>query len=296
MRQGTNRNRKLGSYPFISVVFSITLALFVFGLFGLLLILTRNLSNSIQENVEIQVYLNKPITEVEINRIQRIIGSKSYVLQGEGIESIRYISKEQAAQEFLQNTGEDFSEFLGDNPLRDVFMVRISPDYQPVDSLIKVVTDIQDIRGVYEVSYVASLVEKINQNLAKVGAILIGFAVLFLFMVVILINNTIKLALYSQRFLIRSMQLVGATAGFIRQPFLARSLLYGLIAGAIASGVLFGISNYLKLLISDISTLMNAKHLMMLYGSLLILGILVAYLSTYRAVRRYLKTSLDELY
>jgi cell division transport system permease protein len=296
MRQGTNRKRKLGSYPFLSVVFSITLSLFVLGLFGLLLILTGNLTNSIQENVEIQVYLDKPISDSEVSRIQRIIGSKPYILQSDKIEPITHISKEQAAQEFLQSTGEDFSEFLGDNPLRDVLMVRISPAYQPVDSLAHLVAEIENIRGVYEVNYVASLVEKINQNLAKVGGILIGLAFLFLVMVVILINNTIKLALYSQRFLIRSMQLVGATASFIRQPFLNRALIYGLVAGLVSSLLLFSLGNYLKALITDIVTLYNIKHILILYTSLILIGIFVAYLSTFRAIRKYLKISLDELY
>jgi cell division transport system permease protein len=296
MRQGSNRKRKLGSYPFLSVVFSITLSLFVLGLFGLLLILTGNLTNSIQENVEIQVYLNKPISDSEVSRIQRIIGSKPYILQTGKLEPITRITKEQAAQEFLQNTGEDFSEFLGDNPLRDVLMVRIAPAYQPTDSLSKVVAEIEGIRGVYEVNYVASLIEKINKNLAKVGGILMGFAVLFLVMVVILINNTIKLALYSQRFLIRSMQLVGATGSFIRQPFLNRALVYGMISGLIAALILFGLGNYIKVLITDIASLYNLQHITILYVSLILIGILVAYLSTYRAIRKYLKISLDELY
>ena len=296
MRKGTDRKRKLGSFPFLSVVFTITLSLIVLGLFGLLTILTGNLTKSIQENVEIQVYLNKPISETEVSRIQRIVSSKMYILKGQGSPPVQRITKEEAAEEFLQNTGEDFSNFLGDNPLRDVLMVNIAPGYQSSDSLKYVVDDIAAIRGVYEVSYVASLVEKINQNLAKVGSILLAFSLLFLLLVTILINNAIKLALYSQRFLIRSMQLVGATARFIRQPFLNRALLYGLIAGLISVAVLYTISNYLQLLISDLAVLFDAQHLLMLYAVVVLLGIIVAYLSTYRAVRKYLKLSLDELY
>jgi cell division transport system permease protein len=296
MRKGTDRKRKLGSFPFLSVVFTITLSLIVLGLFGLLTILTGNLTKSIQENVEIQVYLNKPISETEVSRIQRIVSSKMYILKGQGSPPVQRITKEEAAEEFLQNTGEDFSNFLGDNPLRDVLMVNIAPGYQSSDSLKYVVDDIAAIRGVYEVSYVASLVEKINQNLAKVGSILLAFSLLFLLLVTILINNAIKLALYSQRFLIRSMQLVGATARFIRQPFLNRALLYGLIAGLISVAVLYTISNYLQLLISDLAALFDAQHLLMLYAVVVLLGIIVAYLSTYRAVRKYLKLSLDELY
>ena len=296
MRQSTNRRRKLGSYPFASVVFSITLSLFVVGLFGLLLLMTNALTTSIRENVEIQVYLDKPIADTEITRIQRIVGSKSYVSVEEGASPIRHISREQAAKDFLQNTGEDFSKFLGDNPLRDVLMVKINPNYQSSDSLVWIVKDIQSMRGVYEVSYVSSLIEKINQNLAKVGAILLGFAILFLIVVVILINNTIKLALFSQRFLIRSMQLVGATGSFIRGPFLKRATFYGFIAGLVAAISIYLTNSYLMSIVADLITLYNEQHFLIMCLVIVFLGMIVAYLSTYRAVRKYLKTSLDELY
>lgn len=296
MRQSSNRRKKLGSYPFISVIFSITLSLFVVGLFGLLLLLTNSLTSSIRENVEIQVFLDKPIADNEITRLQKIIGSKPFVSTSEGQSSIQHISKEAAAASFFENTGEDFSKFLGDNPLRDVLMVKILPDYQSSDSLTWITKDIESLKGVYEVSYVASLVEKINRNLAKVGAILLGFAALFLIVVVILINNTIKLALYSQRFLIRSMQLVGATGSFIRSPFLTRSAFYGLLAGLIASGAIYLTNAYLLKVITDLESLYDQQKFLMMCAVLILLGVFIAWLSTYRAIVKYLKISLDELY
>ena len=296
MRQASNRRRNLGSYPFISVVFSITLSLFVVGLFGLLLMLTNALTTSIRENVEIQVYLNKPISDTEITRLQKVIGSKVYVRIDDNVQPVRHISKEQAAADFLKETGEDFSDFLGDNPLRDVLIVKIDPDYQATDSLTKVVSDISSLRGVYEVSYLSTLVEKINQNLAKVGGVLLGFAVLFLIVVVVLINNTIKLALYSQRFLIRSMQLVGATGAFIRGPFLKRATLYGMVSGVVSAGCIYLTNHYLNTVIEDLATLSEPRKQLLLYAVLVVLGIIVAWLSTYRAIKKYLKTSLDELY
>jgi len=296
MEQKTRKKRKLGSYPLLSVVFSITLALLVIGMFGMILIHAKKLTRVIQENIEIQVFLNKDITNTEITKINRSLGTKKYVLKKEGSPSINLITKDQAAAQFISDTGEDFKEFLGDNPLRDLLVINIEPGYQATDSLNWIKSEIEAINGVYEVSYVESLVESINANLKKIGALLIGFSLILIFVVVILINNTIKLALFSQRFLIRSMQLVGATGRFIRSPFLKRSVWYGLLSGVFASVVLYGLMLYANEKIEDLSQLQDQKSLLILFTALTVLGILVAFLSTYRAVRKYLKMSLDELY
>ena len=266
------------------------------GLFGLLALHANRLSDIIKENVEIQVFLNKPIENNEITRIQKTILSKKYVLNNQNVQSISFISKEQAAEDFVEETGEDFSQLLGDNPLRDLFVVKINPDYQSVDSLKKVQNEIESIRGVYEVSYVESLVDSISKNLTKIGIILLGFAVIFLIVVVVLINNTIKLALFSQRFLIRSMQLVGATGSFIKKPFLKRAAFYGLISGLVCSVVIFLLMQYANSRIEDLKSLQKQEDLLILFGSLIVIGIIVAYGSTLRAIKKYLKTSLDELY
>ncbi|MDH5608025.1 MAG: ABC transporter permease, partial [Cyclobacteriaceae bacterium] len=165
-----------------------------------------------------------------------------------------------------------------------------------LDSLAAIRREVENIYGVYEVSYVESLVESINKNLAKIGALLIGFSIVLLVMVVILINNTIKLALFSQRFLIRSMQLVGATSAFIQRPFLSRSVLYGMVAGSIASASLYLSLSWANKRIDDLASLQNDRELFILIGLLIFMGILVTLLSTYTAIRRYLKISLDELY
>ncbi|MEO9476087.1 MAG: permease-like cell division protein FtsX [Cyclobacteriaceae bacterium] len=296
MEQKTRKKRKLGSYPLLSVVFSITLALLVIGMFGMILIHAKKLTRVIQENIEIQVFLNKDITNTEISKINRSLGTKSYVLQKDGNPSINLITKDEAADQFIADTGEDFKDFLGDNPLRDLLVINIEPGYQATDSLNWIKAEIESINGVYEVSYVESLVESINANLKKIGAFLIGFSLILIFVVVILINNTIKLALFSQRFLIRSMQLVGATGRFIRSPFLKRSVWYGSLSGIFASITLYGLMLYANQKIEDLSQIQDEKSLLILFAALTVLGILVAFLSTYRAVRKYLKMSLDELY
>jgi cell division transport system permease protein len=288
--------KKLGSYPSISVVLSITLALFVLGLFGMLLIHTNRLTTIIKESVEIQVYLQKEISENQRIKVQKTLAAEPYVVLGEDGPDIVFVSKEEAAEEFKEATGEDFSDFLGENPLRDLLRVKINPDYQPIDSLSQIITAIEAMGGVYEVAYVANLVDSINQNLAKISVILAGFALILILIVILLINNTIKLALFSQRFLIRSMQLVGATSRFIRMPFLKRASLYGLLAGVLATGGLYGLLTYAYQRIDELKALTDEHQLLILFAIIILAGLLLALISTYRAISKYLKMSLDDLY
>ena len=290
------KKKKLGSYPLVSVVFSITLALFVIGLFGLLVILTNKLTATIQENIEMQVFLNKDLTENDKMKIIKTLSSKDYIMVKDGKAQVDLITKDEAAKQFTKETGEDFVSFLGDNPLRDVLVLKVKPEYHEAANLKEVKKEIEFIRGVYEVSFIENLVNSINENLKKISYFLIGFSVILFIVVVILINNTIKLALFSQRFLIRSMQLVGATSGFIRRPFLMRASIYGLVAGIISSAMLFGLLLYANTKIDGLSDLQSNEKLMMLGGLLLILGLIVGFMSTFAAIKKYLKMSLDELY
>ncbi len=296
MEQKTRKKRKLGSYPFISVTLSITLALMVMGIFGLLVVHTKKLTLNIQESIEIQVFLNNQLTSTEITRINRSISSKPYTLNKEDQPGVKFISKEEASKQFISETGEDFTEFLGDNPLRDLLVVNVAPEYQAADSLRFITSEIEAMNGVFEVAYVESLIESINDNITKIGLIMLGFFILLMVVVVILINNTIKLALFSQRFLIRSMQLVGAKGSFIRGPFLKRAAWYGFIGGVITCVVLIAILYYANQRIEDLEKLQDHTQLAILFASIILVGILVGYLSTYRAIRKYLGMSLDELY
>lgn len=296
MKKSSPTKRKLGSYPSLSVIFSISLALVIIGLFGALVIMTNSLTTAIKENVEVQVYLDKPISSGEITRIQKTIASKSYVLNKENMQAIRHVSREEAAAQFIQDTGEDFTSFLGENPLRDLLIVKVAVNHQSIDSLNLIKKDIGQIKGVFEVTFIESLVQSINKNLAKVGILLLGFTIILLTVVVILINNTIKLALFSQRFLIRSMQLVGATGAFIRKPFLYRAVWYGALSGFLASGAVYFFITIAQERIDDLQQFYSQEKIMYLFGGLVFTGILVAFLSTYAAVRKYLKVSLDELY
>lgn len=290
------KKTKLGRFKFASVLFSTTLSLFILGLFGVIVIQAKTLTSLIRENIEIQVFLNKDLTVDQKMGIRRTLEAKPYILRKDGKSGVTFISQDEAAKEFLKDTGEDFTQFLDDNPLRDSYTIAISEEYQTAESMEEIVKEIKGISGVFEVTYIADLVESINKNLFKVALVMGGFILILVFTVVMLINNTIRLALFSQRFLIRSMQLVGATRGFIRRPFLGRALLFGFLSGVIASLLLFLILEYTKSNVEGFSLLQNNELLFALFGVLIIAGVLLSVLSTLQAVNKYLNMSLDELY
>ncbi len=163
------KKKKLGSYPIVSAVFSNTLALLVMGLFGLLLLHANELRNLIQENLELQIYLEKDLTEANRLKINTLLASKDYTSLKDKQPQIAFISKEQAAKEFFEESGEDAVNFLGENPLRDAFILKLKPAYYQADSLAMVQQDIEAQNGVFEVTYVRNLIESINENLTKIG-------------------------------------------------------------------------------------------------------------------------------
>lgn len=290
------KKKKLGSYPFVSVVFSITLALFVVGLFGILIIHTEELARLVKENVKIQVYLKNQLLEKEVKAIEKILAESDFILKDKSTNPLIFVSKEQAAKQFIKDTGEDFQKFLGENPLRDAYLVAVDPAFHSKEKLTAIKTHLEKVDGVFQVYYVESLIESINKNIAKIGLVLLGLASILLIVVVLLINNTLRLALFSQRFLIRSMQLVGATRTFIQGPFILRAMLHGALAGLISCGMLWGVIELGHRKIEELQLIENQERILILLASLLALGIFVAVISTWRAVQKYLKLSLDELY
>lgn len=249
------------------------------GLFGILFLHTHKLTEIIRENIEIQVYLNNNIPQNRKITLQQTLASKPYVLTKENQAAINFVSKDEAARIFVDETGENFSEFLGDNPLKDAFTIKIDPVYLETNDLESIKNDIQSLSGVFEVVYVESFINSINRNLTKISLVLLGFAAILVLVVVMLINNTIKLALFSQRFLVRSMQLVGAKPNFILKPFLIRSSFYGLAGGIIASLSLFFLMNYAYGEIEELNSLSDLNSTLILFTSLLALGILIGFFS-----------------
>jgi len=292
----TRRKKRLGSYPYLSVIFSITLALFVMGLFGLLFIHSQKLSEFIKEQMEIQVYLDNRLSESRVIGIQKTLANKDFTLVKGNEPQILFVSKKQALENFTLKAGENPEEFLGHNPLRDAYLVKLKPAYLDSLQLVLVKSEIESISGVFEVSYLDNIISDINKNTAKIGLVLLGVFVLLLLTVVILINNTIKLALFSQRFLIRSMQLVGATGNFIQRPFLWRSMGHGFLSGVLASVILYMLLEYAIFQIPELDALSDIENVVMLFAALIIVGVAIGLFSTLRAIRKYLKMSLDELY
>jgi len=289
------RKKKLGGYPGIGVVVSIVLALFVIGLFGVLVIYSRELENLVRSNIHMQVYLKSNLTETQRLQIENKLLAQSYVSKADGT-GIQYVSKEEAAKKFIAETGEDFTKFIGENPLHAAYLVSIDPAYHSEGQMTKIKAEIQKMNGVFQVYYVETIIQSVNTNVSRIGFFLLGLSAILLITVVLLINNTLRLALFSQRFLIRSMQLVGAQRWFIQRPFLLRSAGYGLLAGLITCLMLWQLSEFAQRKITDLSLLHNQRQFLTLLGALVITGVVVAVAGTFFSMRKYLRMSLDQLY
>ncbi|GIR73079.1 MAG: cell division protein FtsX [Flammeovirgaceae bacterium] len=287
--------KTFGNFPFISVIFSVTLSLLLLGLFSFFLLSSFNVKNYLESNTEINIYLNKKISPSQIEQIKRTLYTKEYSLTNTE-STLNYVSSEEAAKNFESEIGEDFVDFLGNNPLRDLIILKINSDYFDLERLNIIESDILKIPGVYQVEYSKELIDNINKNVANISLVFIGLFLILLIISVILINNTLRIALFSQRFLIRSMQLVGATANYILRPFILRGMMYGLIAGIISSGMLYVIIEIADRRISNLELVISLEQLGVIFISLIFTGIIMVILSTYSAVSKYLNSTLDELY
>ena len=295
MEKKIKNKKRLGSYPFVTVIFSITLALFVIGLCGMLLLQASRLARNIQENLEIYIYLDKSAPE-KIHHIDSLLKLKAFIQLKHDTAGVKFISKELSAQKFMAEAGHDFVTFLGENPLRDMFVINLKSEFYEGQRLKKIKDELLQIDGIYEVVYQENLIHEIKRNIERISIVLIVFSILLLITIAVLINNTIKLAMFSQRFLIRSMQLVGAKASFIRLPFLARAGLHGLLGGIIASLLLFFLLQYANFQIEKLELLQDPPAIIILLISLCAAGSIMGLASAWFSVNRYLKMSLDDLY
>lgn len=287
------RKKTLGGYPAVGVITSIALALIVLGLFGTLMMYSASFEKMVRDNLNVKVYLKSNLTEPQRNALEKNIAGKEFVAKT--TTPIVFISKDEAEKALVGEVGE-FREIMGENPLKDAFVVRIDPQYHDSTKLAAIKTELEKTRGVLEAKYEAPLFDAVNKNFTKVSLFLLGLAILLLLLIFLLVNNTLRLALFSQRFLIRSMQLVGARKWFIQRPFLFRAAGYGMMAGVIASLTLWGVTHYAQQKIQEISLLHNQEQFFILLGIILVMGMIVATISTFFSIRRYLKMSLDDLY
>ncbi|MBE98222.1 MAG: cell division protein [Flammeovirgaceae bacterium] len=287
--------KTFGNFPFLSVIFSVSLSLLLLGIFSFFLLSSIEVKKIIQENTEINIFLNKEISSNQIDQIKRTLFTKDYVLIKDE-STLDFISSSDAAREFSEEIGEDFVSFLGNNPLRDLIILKINSNFLEQEKLTEIENDILKIPGVYEVDYSKEMIEDINTNVRSISLVFGGIFIVLFLISVILINNTLRIALFSQRFLIRSMQLVGATANYILKPFLIRGIAYGLISGVIASAILYSIISLINEKINEANMIISFEKLSIIFISLIISGILIVMLSTYTSVNKYLNSTLDDLY
>lgn len=275
---------------YVSTIISISLVLFMLGLLGLIVLNANQISNHVKQNIGFSLFLHEDLSAQQIDKLQKSLQQKPYV------NRLEYINKEQAAEMLQEDLGEDFVDFLGYNPLSASIDLYLNSDYASSDSIPHISKELSKYKQIKEVSYQKDLIAAVNDNIRKIGLVLFGFSLLLLIVVIALINNTIRLAIYSKRFLIKTMQLVGATGGFIRRPFVGRGVLNGIISGLIAILLLVGVLYWVKNNIPELMELQNINDYLILFSSVIVLGILISWISTSLAVRKFLRMQSGDLY
>ena len=285
---GLSKTKLRSSY--LTLVISVSLVLFLLGVLGLILINAKELSDYFRESLSFSVMLNDDAKEADIRMLQKDLDGKLYV------KSTEYVSKDQAAVKMKEDLGEDFINFLGDNPLPPSIDVYLYANYTSPDSVAKIEKYVLEYPFVKEVYYQESLLFLINENVRKISFFLLVISSFLFLIALTIINNTIRLSVYSKRFIIRTMQLVGATRSFIRKPFLVQSAFHGLMAALIAMGLLMGLLYLIEKEFFMMFTFESTNLLILLGVSLIVIGVLINIISTFFSVNRYLSISEDKLY
>ena len=275
---------------YISTIFSISLVLVMVGLLGLIILHGKNLSNFVKENIVLNVVIKEDAGDNEIFILQ------SNLEKNESIKSTQFISKEIAAKNLSNDLGEDFVKFLGYNPLSASIDVYLKADFATKERIQKLVSKLKKKDIVKEVIYQESLIDMVNENLKSISLVIIAFGFTLLLIAIALINNTIRLAMYSQRFIIRSMQLVGATKAFIRKPYLISGIIHGLLGGIVAILILVSTLYLAKTEMPELAMLQNYMEFGMLFIGIILMGIIISIFSTFFAVNKYLNQHIDDLY
>ena len=288
VKDNTIRRRLTASY--ITSVVSITLVLFLLGIAGILILNTRKLSDYVKENIGISVYLSPDAREVDIFSLQKTLDAKKYV------KETRYITREKAAEDFQKELGEDFVDFLGYNPLPSSIDVKLHAAYANPDSFAVLEKEFRKYPLVADVAYQKDLIYAVNVNIKKISMAILIFSILLFVIAVTLINNTIRLTVYSKRFIIRTMQLVGAHHFLIRRPFLIRGVTQGVFASLFAILLLSAALYIAENQLGDLYSFQDYRILGIVFGLILITGLLIAWFSTLLSVNKYLNMKTDNLY
>lgn len=275
---------------YISTVISIAMVLLMVGLLGLILVHAHRLSTYVKENIVLNIIVDDAAKEADILQLQKQLDMNPQVKQ------TQYITKEVAAKNLQKDMGEDFIKFLGYNPLLSSIDVYMKADYANNANITKFKAELTKNPLVKEVIYQQSLVDLMNQKIYSISLIILAFAGIFLIVSIGLINNTISLAIYSQRFLIKSMQLVGATKSFIRWPFVGYALLHGLLGGFIAIILLVAFLYLGYREVPDLILLQNYYEFGIIFLGVLGLGMFISGFSTFLAVNKFLRLKIYDLY
>jgi cell division transport system permease protein len=274
----------------ITVVVSLALVLFMLGLLGLVVLNASKLSNHIKENIGFQVILKDTATSAQIDALRQEITASPFA------KSVTHTTKDQAAEKLKTDLGEDFVSFLGYNPLLSSLDVKLNADYANADTLVGIEKNLLQKPFVKEVVYHKDMIKQVNENAKVVSLYILIFSGLLLIVAIALINNTIRLSIYSQRFIIRTMYLVGATRVFISKPFIFKGIRQGVIAGILAGVLLAGFLIVSTNYIPDLLQLQDENMLALLFGGIVLLGIFISSISAMFSVMRYLRLKTSDLY
>lgn len=282
------KRRLVSSY--FSVVISIALVLFLLGNLGLMIINAKKVSDLLKEQISLTIYLNDSAKKVEINQIQKSLELADYT------KSITFVSKEEAAELMISETGEDFMDFVGYNPLQNSIDIHLKANYVTNEKLNEVASELSDKKFVDDVKFDENLIELMNKNVRKISYWVLVFSIVFTFISVLLINSSIRLAVYSKRFIIKTMQMVGATKSFIRKPFIYKNLQLGMVGAFIANlalcAVFYQLDNYFPELTLSSAVEKFALLVLAVFG----VGFIITWISTFIATQRFLNLKTDQLY
>lgn len=284
------KSKSLFDMQFITAGISTTMVLFLLGLVVFFVLTANNLSVYIRENISFSAVLDDGVKETSIIKFQDRLNKKNYVKQ------TIYISKEQALKEQTEAMGTDPTEFLGQNPFSASIEIKLKANYTHPDSIQWIEKELLKEKSIIELNYPQNLLESVNDNIRKISAFLLGLAALLSLISFSLINNTIRLTIYSKRFLIHTMKLVGASWGFIRRPFMIRNFWIGVVSAA-AAGAILTLSAYLAVKYEpELLAIITPESIVIVICSVLVFGILITTLCAYISINKYLKMKINELY
>ncbi|MBR4582586.1 MAG: permease-like cell division protein FtsX [Bacteroidales bacterium] len=289
MKKSNIKTKIRGAY--LTSVVSISLVLLLLGIVGLLVLNARQMSDYVKENLCFSLIINNDVAEPDIKQFQKTLDTHEF------IKSTEYITKEDAAKQLQQELGEDFIETLGYNPLSPTINVYLNSDYASPDSIAKLEGFFLSKSGIVnEVSYQQNLVNLINDNIRKVSVILLALSALFFLISFALLNNTIRLQIYSKRFIINTMKLVGAKKNFIRRPFIASGALQGLVSSLIAIALLYAIIYFANAQLGDLIGTIDPWVIALLFVAVAVIGILLCVFATLLSINKYLRLKTINLY